>query len=94
LRSLRRESFSPPDGYCGLKRRRTMNLMPRNEHSIDRIIRVALGLAVLSLFFVGPQTPWALLGLIPLATGVIGSCPLYTALGFSTCALPKSKTAS
>lgn len=71
-----------------------MTLLPRNEHRWDRIIRVALGLLVLSLFFVGPQSPWALLGLIPLATGVVGSCPLYTLLGISTCRTPTSKTAS
>ena len=53
--------------------------------STERVARVALGLGVLSLAFVGPATPWAFLGVIPLATGLIGSCPLYTVLGFSTC---------
>jgi Protein of unknown function (DUF2892) len=71
-----------------------MNLIPRNEHVIDRVVRVVLGVAVLSLFFVGPQTPWALLGLIPLLTGAVGSCPLYTLFGISTCELPKKKIAS
>jgi hypothetical protein len=71
-----------------------MNWMPKNEHLIDRVVRVVLGLAVLSLYFVGPQTPWALLGLIPLVTGAVGSCPLYTLFGISTCHLPKKKTAS
>lgn len=62
-----------------------MSLLPRNEHSIERVLRVGLGLGVLSLVFVGPQTPWGWLGLIPLLTGLLGSCPLYTAFGWTTC---------
>lgn len=65
-----------------------MNLFPRNEHTIDRVLRVTLGLVITSLFFVGPQTPWALLGLVPLITGALGSCPLYTLFGISTCSVP------
>ena len=49
-------------------------------------LRVVLGLAILSLTFVGPQTLWGLVGLVPVATGLLGSCPLYTVLGVSTCA--------
>ena len=60
-------------------------LFPRNEHTIERIVRVIAGLAIVSLYFVGPRTPWALLGLVPIATGLLGSCPLYTILGVSTC---------
>lgn len=60
-------------------------LFPRNEGRIDRSLRVTFGIVVLSLAFVGPQTPWGFLGLIPLATGLLGSCPLYTLLGLDTC---------
>jgi hypothetical protein len=60
-------------------------LLPRNEHTVERCARVVLGLAVLTLAFIGPKTPWALLGLVPLATGLLGSCPLYTLFGISTC---------
>jgi hypothetical protein len=56
-----------------------------NEGLADRLIRVAVGLAVLSLAFVGPQTPWGYLGLIPLLTGIVGFCPLYRLLGINTC---------
>lgn len=62
-------------------------LFARNEGTIDRALRVILGLFVLSLMFWGPQTWWAALGLIPLATGLIGSCPLYSLIGFNTCPL-------
>jgi hypothetical protein len=62
-----------------------MKLFPTNEHPIERVLRVLAGIGILSLAFSGPQTPWGWLGLVPLATGLIGSCPLYTLLGFSTC---------
>ena len=62
-------------------------VFPSNEHKVERVIRIALGLAVLSLAFIGPRTPWAYLGVIPLVTGLLGSCPLYTLFGISTCTL-------
>lgn len=62
-------------------------IFPRNEHNVERAVRITLGVVVLSLAFVGPQTPWGYLGIVPLVTGFIGSCPLYTVLGFSTCPL-------
>ncbi len=61
------------------------NLLPTNEHPFERVLRVILGFGVLSLAFVGPKTPWGYLGLILLATGLLGSCPLYTLFGWSTC---------
>lgn len=64
--------------------------MKRNEGMIDRTIRVLLGLALLALVFVGPQTPWGWLGLIPLVTGLMGFCPLYRIFGLSTCPLHRS----
>jgi hypothetical protein len=66
-------------------------LFPSNEHSIERVIRVVAGLGVLSLTVVGPQSMWGLLGLIPLATGALGSCPLYTIFGISTCSMKQAK---
>ena len=61
------------------------NLMPSNEHPFERVLRGVLGLALLSIAFVGPRTPWGYLGVVPLATGLLGSCPLYTLFGWSTC---------
>ena len=60
-------------------------LFPQNEHKVERTARIILGLALLSLVFVGPQTLWGLTGIVLLATGLLGSCPLYTILGVSTC---------
>ena len=59
--------------------------MPTNESTADRALRVVLGIAILSLAFVGPRTPWGYLGFVPLLTGVFGFCPLYTVFGYSTC---------
>ncbi|MFN4224992.1 MAG: DUF2892 domain-containing protein [Hyphomonas sp.] len=56
-----------------------------NEGKFDRILRIVLGLALIALVFVGPQTPWGWIGLVPLATGLIGWCPAYTLLGINTC---------
>jgi hypothetical protein len=61
--------------------------MKTNEGKWDRIFRVVLGLGLLSLVFVGPQTLWGLIGLIPLLTGAIGFCPLYKVIGMDTCPL-------
>ncbi len=69
-------------------------LFPNNEGLADRVLRVLIGAAVLSLAFVGPKTPWAYLGLIPLVTGLIGTCPAYTLLGISTCPMKRSSNAA
>lgn len=60
-----------------------------NLGSIDRTIRILAGIGLLALAFVGPQSPWGYLGLVPLLTGVIGFCPAYCPLGLSTCRVPK-----
>jgi len=59
--------------------------MKKNVGGAERAMRMILGLLVLTFAFVGPKTPWAYLGIIPLATGLIGWCPPYALLGFSTC---------
>ena len=61
--------------------------MPLNEGTIDRALRILIGLGLLAIVFVGPQTPWGWVGLVPLATGLVGYCPLYSLLGINTCAL-------
>ena len=66
-------------------------IFPRNEHKLERALRVLIGAALLSLVFVGPKTPFGYIGVILIATGLIGSCPLYTLFGWSTCPI-ESKT--
>lgn len=62
-------------------------MMSKNEGMIDRVLRVVLGLALLSLVFVGPKSLWGLVGLVPLVTGLVGTCPVYSILGIRTCPL-------
>ena len=67
-------------------------MLKKNEGTVDRALRVALGLALIAAFFAMPEAGyrWAfLLGIVPLATGLIGSCPLYTVLGINTCAVKR-----
>jgi len=59
--------------------------MSKNVGGIDRILRIVLGLALISLVFVGPQTAWGWIGIVPLFTGVFSWCGLYTVLGINTC---------
>lgn len=58
-----------------------------NEGTLDRVLRVIVGLALIAIVFVGPKTPWGWVGLVPLLTGLVGTCPLYSILGIRTCKL-------
>jgi hypothetical protein len=64
-------------------------MLKTNEGMVDRSTRVAVGLLLIALVFFGPRTPWGWLGLIPLATGLMGWCPLYAILGINTCGVRK-----
>lgn len=70
-------------GFYLIKRKE--NLMKKNVGKIDRILRVVVGLVLTSLAFVGPQNLWFLLGLVLVATGLLGWCPPYAMLGINTC---------
>lgn len=59
--------------------------MKQNIHNVERIVRVVVGLGLTSMAFIGPANPWFYLGLIPVATGLLGWCPPYAMLGISTC---------
>lgn len=63
--------------------------MKKNVHNIERAVRIVVGLILISLVFIGPQSAWGWLGLIPLATGLTGWCPPYAMLGISTCKKPE-----
>jgi hypothetical protein len=64
-------------------------IMNINEEKIDSTIRVIIGIMLLSIIFIGPQSLFGLIGLIPLITGLTGFCPLYKILGLNTCPLNK-----
>ena len=63
--------------------------MKINEAGWDRTLRIVIGLVAISLVFIGPKSMWGLVGIIPLSTGVTGSCMLYSLLGVSTCPVEK-----
>jgi len=65
--------------------------MPANVGTIDRLLRIIVGLALLSLVFVGPKSLWGLVGLIPLGTAVFGFCPAYALFGIRTCQIGTAK---
>jgi ABC-type polysaccharide/polyol phosphate export permease len=60
--------------------------MTANVGTIDRILRIVVGLVLIALVFVGPKTPWGWIGVVPLLTGLVRFCPAYTLLGLNTCA--------
>jgi hypothetical protein len=61
--------------------------MKTNVGTVDRSLRIVVGLALLSLFFFleGSARSWSLVGLVMLGTGLSGFCPLYTLFGFDSC---------
>ncbi len=60
-------------------------MFSRNVGSFDRLTRIVVGLVLIALVFVGPQTPWGWVGLVPLLTGLLRTCPAYSLLGINTC---------
>ena len=61
----------------------------KNVGGIDQVLRIVAGLVLISLVFIGPQTPWGWIGLVPLITGALGFCPLYKIIGLNTCPVSK-----
>lgn len=59
--------------------------MSRNEGMADRALRVIVGIVLLALVFVGPKASWGWIGVVPLLTGLVGTCPIYSLLGINTC---------
>jgi len=67
-------------------------MFAKNVGSIDRILRIVIGLALIAGFFLNTDGSYRwlyLLGVIPLATGLMSSCPLYSIFGFSTCPMKR-----
>lgn len=63
-----------------------------NVGTVDRILRIVVGLALLAGFFLNADASmrWLyLIGIVPLATGLMSTCPLYSLFGFSTCPMKR-----
>lgn len=65
--------------------------MKKNLGSTDKAFRSVLGLALLSIMFIGPKTKWGLIGVIPLLTVFFNFCPLYALLGINTRTMEQKK---
>jgi hypothetical protein len=59
--------------------------MSKNEGTLDRAARILLGVVLLALAATGTLGAWAWVGIVPLATGLMGWCPLYSLIGVNTC---------
>lgn len=64
--------------------------MKANVGGIDKILRIVAGVVLLALAIMGIGAPWTFIGIAPLATGLMGWCPLYPLLGLSTCPVKKN----
>ena len=56
-----------------------------NVGSVDRLLRIIVGIVLIALVFVGPKTAWGWIGVVPLVTGFLRTCPLYSLIGVNTC---------
>ncbi len=65
--------------------------MKTNEGTVDRAVRVIAGAALVALAATGTVGAWGWIGLVPIATGLMGWCPAYTLLGINTCGLKNAK---
>lgn len=65
--------------------------MKTNEGTIDRALRVTAGVVLVGLAATGTVGVWGWIGLVPIATGLIGWCPAYTLLGINTCSVKSAK---
>lgn len=63
--------------------------MNKNVGGIDKVLRIVAGLALIGLTVMGVLPVWGYVGLVPLATGLMGWCPLYPLIGLSTCPVKK-----
>lgn len=57
----------------------------QNMCPVERVLRICVGLGLIALVFSGPQTPWGWVGIIPLATGIVGWCGLHALMGKGKC---------
>ena len=62
-----------------------------NVGGIDRVLRIVAGLVLIGLALMGTIGPWGWIGVVLLATGLLGSCPLYSIVGLSTCPMKSAK---
>lgn len=60
-------------------------MFKNNVGTMDRMFRVLLGLVLIAMVFFGPKTAWGWVGLVPLLTGLLKTCPIYSLFGINSC---------
>lgn len=68
-------------------------MFAKNVGGLDRVLRIVVGLVLLLLFFIYPGAWWryyTLIGVVPLLTGLMSTCPLYSIMGLSTCPVKRA----
>lgn len=63
--------------------------MTVNEGVPDRALRIIVGMVLIALVYTDKIGMWDWIGVVPLVTGAVGVCPLYSILGISTCPAKK-----
>jgi hypothetical protein len=71
--------------HGGIATLKEITMFKTNVGTLDRIARILAGLVLLALTLTGTVGVWGWIGVVPLATGLLSTCPLYTVLGFNTC---------
>lgn len=65
--------------------------MNANVGTVDRVLRIGVGVVLIALAALGKIGWWGYIGIVPLATGLLRTCPLYTLLGLRTCPVDSLK---
>lgn len=65
--------------------------MKTNVGGIDKILRIVVGIALIAMAALGVVGAWGWIGVVPLLTGLLGTCPAYSLLGVNTCPMRKSE---
>lgn len=66
-------------------------MLKMNVGGIDRILRIVAGIALIALTLMGVIGLWGWIGVVPLATGLLRTCPAYSLLGINTCPMSTAK---
>ncbi|MEY2777803.1 MAG: hypothetical protein RLY30_1901 [Pseudomonadota bacterium] len=69
-------------------------MFQKNMGSIDRILRIIIGIALVAAAATGTLGAWAFIGVVPIVTAALGSCPAYSLIGLRTCSAPNQESQS